>query len=159
MTFPIKNYKYKIPDTCPGSFGYVRKHDIHTGIDLYCNENDSVYSITGGEIINIIEFTGFNESPWWNDTYAVLVYTEGIGTIVYGEILPDNSLKIGDFIEEGKILGKIIPVLKKDKGLNPINMLHIELYSNRCVDPIVWQLNTEKNKNLINPFNLLNNII
>lgn len=33
MTSPLKRYK---PPHADGVFGAVRKYDIHTGIDLYC---------------------------------------------------------------------------------------------------------------------------
>jgi hypothetical protein len=46
MTFPLKNYKYEIPTGNHfGAFGTTRKFDIHTGVDLYCNEGDEVFAM------------------------------------------------------------------------------------------------------------------
>ncbi len=39
--FPLKNYKHNIPIGIEfGAFGVIRKFDVHTGVDLYCNNND-----------------------------------------------------------------------------------------------------------------------
>ena len=143
--FPLKNYQYMIPDSnmC-GGFGFKRKHDTHTGVDLYCNNGDSVYCIENGVIVDICEFTGFNESPWWEDTYAVVIKGES-GFILYGEIIPDHNLKTGSVVKEGDLIGSVKRVLKKDKGVTPTSMLHLELYDT-YTEP-VWWIN-EKPKNL-----------
>lgn len=67
MIFPLKNYNFKIPQgNHPGAFGFKRKHDFHTGIDLYCNDFDSVFAIEDGIIVNIEQFTGPEVgSDWW----------------------------------------------------------------------------------------------
>jgi len=112
MIFPLKKYNYTIPtENEPGGFGFIRKHDIHTGIDLYCNEYDLVYSISDGVVLDIVKFTGFEESPWWNDTYAIIIYHKEIGTVVYGEL--ESLVKKGDEVKEGDIIGKILTVLKR----------------------------------------------
>lgn len=146
--FPLQSYKHKIPTSKqPGGYAAVRKYDIHTGVDLYCNENDNVYAIESGVIIRSGHFTGEQAgSPWWNNTDFILVKGKS-GCILYGEIqLSPYFLRgaIGDQISEGTILGKVIPVLKKDKGL-PMNMLHIELYKPRYQgEGVIWNLNTPK---------------
>lgn len=72
--FPIKEYKYIIPSSnnC-GGFGYKRKYDIHTGVDLYCENSTEVFSIENGIVIDLCKFTGFDESPWWEDTHAIVI--------------------------------------------------------------------------------------
>ena len=159
--FPIKNYKYKIPtENDPGGFGFVRKHDIHTGIDLYCDKDEVIYSISEGVVLDIIKFTGFEESPWWNDTWAVLVYHNDIGTILYGEIYKPYHIKIGQAISEGDIIGRVSTVLKVDKGKNPPNMLHLELYFGEYKDePVIWNLNEVKPERLENPKNILEKLL
>lgn len=157
--FPIKNFKYHIPnETEPGGFGFVRKHDIHTGIDLYCSKGEPIYSISNGIILDIIKFTGFEESPWWNDTWAILVYHPGIGTIVYGEIYEPDLIKVGSIVKEGDILGIVSTVLKEDKGKNPQNMLHLELYDGVYLDPVIWKDGQKPNK-LENPKQLLEKLL
>ena len=136
--FPIKDYQYTLPDRGhPGSFGAVRRHDIHTGVDLYCNLGDNVHAIETGTVVGIQHFTGeWADSSWWNNTDAVFVSGKS-GIIVYGEIDPVEGLKVGDTVLEGAILGQVLTVLKKDKG-KPMTMLHIELYSHHYEPQAVW---------------------
>lgn len=112
---------FDIPDRC-GQFGAVRKYDIHTGIDLYCEEGSIVSALEDGIVVAVEDFTGTKaNSPWWNDTKAVLVEGKS-GVICYGEIEP--CVNVGDLIWAGDTIGK---VLKKNKG-RPTTMLHLELY-------------------------------
>ena len=70
----------------PGGFGSIRKHDIHTGVDIYCEQEQQVVAVEDGEVVLIENFTGENASPpspWWKETKAILI--EGIsGVVVYG---------------------------------------------------------------------------
>lgn len=146
--FPLSNYRYEIPTGIqPGAFGAVRKHDIHTGVDLYCNLGDSVFSIEEGTVISIEEFTGtLANSPWWNDTKAVLVKGKS-GVILYGEL--DPSVSVGQFLQEGQIIGNVIAVLKKYKGKTPTTMLHMEQYSSNITHSVIWNLNETKPTGLV----------
>jgi len=139
-----------------GDFGAIRKHDIHTGIDCYCEPQQIVVTVENGEVVGIEDFTGEfanPPSPWWHNTKAVLV--EGAsGVVVYGEIKPLDSIKVGDKIKAGKILGKVITVLKKDKGL-PMTMLHLELYKSGTRETVVWGLGDPQPENLLNPMEKL----
>ena len=134
-----------------GKFGTQRKFDIHTGVDIYCNEGEKVYAMEAGTVINVSPFTGqLAESPWWNNTQAVLI--EGAsGVILYGELNP--SVFIGQKIQEGDLLGTIMTVLKKDKGL-PMTMLHLELYSSGYRGDGEWWKD-EKPPQLLNVESLL----
>lgn len=119
-----------------GRFGAKRKYDYHTGIDIYCNNCDPVYALEDGIVINIVEFTGFNETPWWEDTYAILIKSKS-GVILYGEIYKPN-FNIGDVVKKHQHIANVKKVLKKDKGL-PMCMLHLELYeSNYNGSGEVW---------------------
>jgi hypothetical protein len=139
----------------PGAFSKVRKNHIHEGVDIYCNEGDKVYSMFKGRILAILPFTGEHaNSPWWNNTWSVLVEHEDF-VLNYGEIIPDTSLHEGMFIEEGTCLGEVLTVLKKDKG-RPRNMLHLEMYKTGTSQPITaWELGTEKIDSLLDPTLLL----
>jgi murein DD-endopeptidase MepM/ murein hydrolase activator NlpD len=157
--------KYPVPTELPlqphqGGFGAKRKYDTHTGIDLYCEPNTEVVAIEDGVIVGLEIFTGPNvSSPWWQETFAVLL--EGpSGVICYGEIEYDkNTLKIGSQIRAGETLGRVLTVLRKDKG-KPMTMLHLELY------PIgvhksasTWEVEDEQPTDLIDPTPLLYQII
>lgn len=139
-----------------GMFGAVRKFDIHTGVDCYCDPDQLVLSMEDGVVVKIENFTGENAtppSPWWNDTQAVFV--EGkTGVIVYGEIKPLESLKVGEKVKAGKILGRVVTVLKNDKGL-PMTMLHLELYKIGTRETVTWNIGENQPDTLLDPTYLL----
>jgi hypothetical protein len=104
-----------------------------------------------GKIISIEWFTGPSISmPWWNDTRAV--YVEGnTGVFNYGEIQELPHLKIGDFVDQGAVLGSVLNVLRKYKG-RPMSMLHVELYDHGYVDDWgEWKIGYPKPAHLRNP--------
>ncbi len=136
----------------PGSFGAVRKYDVHTGVDLYSTDGAPVFAVEVGKVVNIEIFTGPRvKTPWWHETYAVLV--EGpSGVVLYGELYRPKNLKIGQRVEAGQPIGKVKQVLKTDKGRNPLAMLHLEL--NELGVPCaveVWEKEGEKPCHLLDP--------
>lgn len=162
MTFPLKNYKYQIPTGLDlGAFGVTRKHDMHTGVDLYCSYLDEVVAMEDGIIVAIEWFTGPKVNmPWWNDTQAVAIKGKS-GVINYGEIMTSTLLGlVGDEIKEGDRIGYVMPVLKKDKGKVPsTSMLHVELYTEYDGKWALWEVNAPQPKNLLNPTQLLQNAL
>lgn len=149
-------YGFRRPHS-QGIFGAERKHDIHTGIDLYCNPGDPVVAMESGRIVAIEVFTGPHANPptpWWQDTYAVLV--EGAsGVLVYGEIEPDSNRVVGDMVLPGQMLGKVQTVVTKNKGL-PTTMLHLERLApgSRTVAP-VWHRGKPRPAELLDPTELI----
>ncbi len=116
-TFPLIAWKGKVPiDTKhPGSFAAIRRHDIHTGVDLYVYTPEPVLAIEDGIIVAIEEYTGpLAGSPWWLPTQAVLIEGES-GVFCYGEIKVDKLLKIGENVSTGTYLGNVMPVLPEEK--------------------------------------------
>ncbi|MFW5891270.1 MAG: hypothetical protein ACOCUI_03535 [bacterium] len=87
-----------------GAFGIERKFDVHKGIDLYANIDDSVYAVEDGVICLIRPFTGKKANcDWWLDTEAINIAGRS-GIVVYGEILVNAAT--GNFIFAiGKELG------------------------------------------------------
>jgi murein DD-endopeptidase MepM/ murein hydrolase activator NlpD len=157
--FPILNYKQPLPEgNHPGAFGVNRKHDVHTGVDIYCPEDSIVSSIEDGTIIKSIIFTGDKAgSPWWEETYSLIV--EGpSGWVLYGELDPQSLTPVGTKVKTGDPIGKIKRVLKKDKG-KPTTMLHFELYNKNPDDAAIWQLGSIKPDELQDPTILLKNIL
>jgi murein DD-endopeptidase MepM/ murein hydrolase activator NlpD len=143
---------FSFPDE-KGSFGAIRKYDIHTGIDLYAKEGDPVFSIEDGEVISIENFTGEWANPpttFWNNTKAILVKCKNY-TILYGELAP--TVEVGDFVFSGQKIGTLLTVLKKDKG-RPMTMLHLEVYTD-AKESVTWPLEKEKPANLLDPSFLL----
>jgi hypothetical protein len=138
-----------------GGFGSVRKHDIHAGVDLYVAEGMSVFAVKAGQVKEIGRFTGAGVgTPWWNETWAVLV--EGVsGGILYGEIEPAPVLDPGSWINEGALLGTVRRVLRKDKGL-PTSMLHIQLHLPGCRNVWDgWEIGGERPQGLLDPTPML----
>ena len=145
MLQPI-NISYDISITPPhGRFGFPRKHDVHTGFDLYCSDGEPVYAMEDGIVTDVSHFTGEFTTPipmpWWENTMAIAIEGKS-GVILYGEIY-EPILKIGDKVVEGQIIANVKRVLRKDKGL-PMSMLHIELYNHGYRgDWSVWNLENE----------------
>lgn len=112
----------------PGAFGAVRKHDIHTGVDIYCDDEAYVFAAEEGHVVALEKFTGEHAgSPWWRNTWALLIEGES-GVIVYGEIVPRwHIARPGMYIGHGELIGQVKRVLKEDKGVTPTSMLHLEL--------------------------------
>lgn len=141
MILPLK-CKIELPKSDePGSFGAIRKHDIHTGVDLYCNEEEPVYAMEDSDIVNISLFTGtIAGSTWWNDTHFILLKGKS-GAILYGELTVNDKIRDSKSIKEGDLLGWVKTVLKEYKG-KPMSMLHIELYQEDYYgDGVIWNLN------------------
>jgi hypothetical protein len=134
MKFPININSFRgLPiNNHPGSFGYIRKHDVHTGIDIYVDEMEPIYAIEDGTVINYYQFTGKDIGfDWWLDTWALVVKSTN-GYFIYGEIKSDK--KIGDIVKAGDHIGNVIPVLPKEKIRDWIPghsncMLHLERYN------------------------------
>jgi hypothetical protein len=142
------------PSGHPGAFGTERRFDVHTGVDLYCPPDSLVVAVEPGEVVSIEPFTGARaESPWWNDTSAVLV--EGAsGVVCYGELVPDSALRIGSRLEVGATIGRVQTVLKHDKG-RPTSMLHLELYAPGTKHSAWWRLGSPRPIELRDPSSLL----
>lgn len=141
------------PFTQAGMFGYVRKHDIHTGVDIYCEEGSDIRSMTDGVVIEVIPFTGESVgSPWWNETDALAIKDIHGTVYVYGEV--DSLVKVGDIVKDGQVIAKAKQVLKEDKGVNPPCMLHLEVWQTDYQSNYTWKHSDPVPKGLINPLSL-----
>lgn len=165
---PIHNFKGLFIPTNPhpGSFGAVRKHDVHTGVDLYTTAHALVSVVEPGIVVDIVDFTGSKvldpigkPMSWWNDTKAVLV--KGVsGVVVYGEVLPNASLRIGDVVALGETIAEVIPVLpphkhRTDIPHHSVSMLHIELYTTQAAEKNfrwgTWKVGGPRPDGLLDP--------
>lgn len=142
--WPLRGQAALFPDAV-GQFGHQRKHDVHTGVDLYCELGTEIVACEDGKVISVSWFTGAHAptqdgSPasWWNDTKAIMV--EGAsGVIVYGEIGPDSIAVVeGQRVSAGQLLATVdTAVLKSFKG-RPNVMLHLELMRHGAVEALWW---------------------
>lgn len=157
MKWPLKNKAPAIPaEGEVGDFAFRRSFYHHPGIDLYCPINQEVQAIEDGTVIKIECFTGPNAnppSPWWNNTYSILIEGQS-GVIGYCELMYHNNSTPGMFVHAGDVIGHIIPVLKKDKG-NGTTMLHLEHYVSGTTDHVTWILDADQPSQLLNPRQLL----
>ncbi len=154
LSFPLKFFmENEIPEKDHvGSFSCVRKHDVHTGIDLYTNKGEEVLSMADGVVTAISDFTGdVAGTPWWENTKAVVIQHE-FGFVLYGEIT--TEVIVGDLVKKGQCIGKVTTVLKKDKG-RPMNMLHVEWYKESVADGVFWNDLTNPPGSLLDPTELL----
>lgn len=137
-----------------GLFGAIRRFDIHTGVDFYCEHGEPVTALQGGIVTDVFTFTGDSVgTPWWNETSAVVVECGAI-TYVYGEI--DSCVNIGDNINIGDVLGFASTVLKKDKGVTPPCMLHMEVWNtNKYIKNFTWGLLETKPEGLLDPLTVI----
>lgn len=160
MYFPPVKLTHPIPTLdSPGSFGVIRKHDIHTGIDLYCEPNASVHAIEHGVVVSVEKFTGQHaDSPWWNDTWAILVRGESGLVMCYGELRPMEWIEEGYHCVHGEKLGEIIPVLKKNKGVTPTTMLHFEIYKPGTTKTVWWHHGEPQPETLLDPTEIIRKI-
>lgn len=138
----------------PGAFGVERSHDIHTGVDLYCEAGELVVAVEPGVVVAVEPFTGPSaDSPWWNDTNAVVV-RNGWWHVVYGELGTVGLPSVGTEICTGQVLGVVARVLRHDKG-RPTSMLHFEMYDASFTSPVWWKKGEAKPMGLLNPTDLL----
>lgn len=155
---PKTSWSVPIGKYHPGGFAYIRKHSIHTGVDLYCSPGEEVSAVEDGKVVAIEYFTGPEAGcPWYNTTMACLIEGKS-GVVLYGEILPEAHIIVGCMVKSGDKIGIVLPVLKKDKG-NGKSMLHIELYTKGTRKSVWWEHGQPQPSKLRNPTDFLLDII
>jgi phosphopantothenoylcysteine decarboxylase len=157
---PIKGEIFIPTGDHPGAFGIKRKYDIHTGVDVYCEDGTPVYAVEDSEYIDCDWFTGKNVfTPWWNDTMYVVLRGKS-GFILYGEITQNQNIK--RYIKAGDLVGWVKAVLPPEKKRDDIPhhsnaMLHMELYTT-FNNWVTWSHGAKLPKYLKNPTPYLKSI-
>ena len=119
----------------PGAFGVKRAHHTHEGVDLYAPQGTVVSAVESGEVVKVAPFTGpLAGLPFWLDTWAVWVLGPS-GIVLYGEIEP--CVKEGQKVFARSPVGRVVPVLRKDKG-RPRSMLHLEWHEAHSREAPEW---------------------
>ena len=133
-----------------GAFGVQRTKHTHNGVDLYCPLFEPVYAVEDGTIVNVRQWTGEGAgSPWWNDTWAILVEGES-GVVTYGEIFLIDPIITNNKIKRGDLVGTVKTVLKNDKN-RPMTMLHLQMYKHGHLCAGGWKTNDPQPETLIDP--------
>lgn len=159
---------WAFPTSPANIFAAVRKHDIHTGMDIFTESGTQATSPFDGIVVKMGNFTGNDAeptpSPWWNNTQYVVVkhfipafYTYGELVerfVLYGEIAISPELFVGKNVKEGELLGTIVEVLKNNKGL-PTSMLHVEMYEECPPFPAIWNIGERRPTYLCDPHRFL----
>lgn len=100
-------------------------------------------------------FTGGAESPWWNQTAAVLVEGRS-GVVLYGEV--EAAVQVGESVRAGNPVGVVRQVLRERPGKsypNPTSMLHLELYAAGARAAVWWRPGEAQPPELRDPTELL----
>ena len=89
------------------SFGFVRKYDIHCGVDLYTSGDEDVFSIDSGMVVAVGRYTGKGTRyPWWRDTDFLAVRSLSRSEVwVYGEVSVNMNIKLGHSLLKVTYLG------------------------------------------------------
>lgn len=155
----FSSVKFNLDIDHPGRFGARRKYDIHSGIDLYEYSNTSrpVTAFEDGKIVHIGPFTGKKAGcDWWEDSDCICIKGKS-GIIVYGEVLVNENLKIGQKVITKETIAWIVQILKHPPKTNipghSMKMLHVELLSPDAPEPFIsgWGLDQERPKYLKDP--------
>jgi murein DD-endopeptidase MepM/ murein hydrolase activator NlpD len=124
----------------PGSFWEDRGDRHHTGIDIYASVGSRVVSVESGRVFKVGVFSRDEMNPYWNTTYFVLVRNDSGLVCKYAE-LGDFSVKVGDMVRAGDVIGYVGQVLNpgsitidspsyiqslKERG--NLSMLHFEVF-------------------------------
>lgn len=154
---PIRKLSVPVGRGHPGAFGAVRKHDIHTGVDLYAPEKTLVFPVEDGEVVAFGQFTGEKLGfPWWEDTDYIAI--KGLsGVVLYGELSLHNPFIGEEVLANTRLLGRVKRVMKTDKG-RPMSMLHLELYR-EWRGWTAWEIGQPQPENLLDPTFLLSNAL
>lgn len=159
--FPLKNCNGIPINHHPGAFGFHRRKNHHTGVDLYTKDGEDVYAVEDGTVVHIDYFTGPKVGhEWWEETWGVMI--EGAsGVVNYGEITPQSNLifHVGSKVKRGHFIGSVKRVLFEDRHRPDIpghstSMLHLELYRHGTRDFADWH-DPQKNPDLLDPTPLL----
>jgi phosphopantothenoylcysteine decarboxylase len=141
----------------PGAWGFHRRKNHHTGVDLYCKDGDDVHAVEDGRVVKIGVFTGPKLGhDWWEETWGIMV--EGAsGVVNYGEVEPHLHTIIyeGARVERGQFIGRVKRVLLPDRHRPDIpghstSMLHLELYTHGTRTFADWH-DPQKNPTLVDP--------
>jgi len=155
--FPLDNCNGIPINHHPGAFGFHRRKNHHTGVDLYTEDGEAVHAVEDGTVVHIDYFTGPKVGhDWWEETWGVMI--EGAsGVVNYGEIVPQTNqvIEVGRKVSRGQFIGRVKRVLFPEKHRPDIpghstSMLHLELYKHGTRDFADWH-DPAKNPNLLDP--------
>lgn len=116
--------------TCAYEFAYDKTLDryaVHRGLDFEGKAGDNVYAALGGTVTAVVTGHVLNEN------YVTIKHKDGL-TSTYKYIDVKDSLKVGDTVNKGDVIGTI--ALAGGMEMNEGEHLHFEMNLNgKYVDP------------------------
>lgn len=103
----------------------LKQWEIHKGIDIISDTSNNVYSIANGTVTNV--YTNYLEGG-----VVEISHENGVKSVY--KSLEDVSVKKGDFVKVGDVIGSISTSMARE--LNTGAHLHFEMFENDLsVDP------------------------
>ena len=150
--FPIKcstkptSYKNGAGKFCANRDNGTR---LHAGSDLYSPVGTEVYATDDGTVRRVSE-------KFYRNVGAIeITHATWVGR--YCEITPVKTLKVGDKVKAGQLIGRVAKI----EGLN-ISMLHFEMYDNHLDESpltVVGYTKFNRRKDLLNPEKFLDDSV
>ncbi|SLM30015.1 putative membrane protein [Desulfamplus magnetovallimortis] len=137
-----------------GSPGY--RKTAHEGIDIaqYRNRNGDIVSLSQDIMIPaMVDSTILNICDDFLGRSVIAGFGRSLA-IVYSHIAPDTSLKAGDFVAAGKILGTVADTSMRKSGIGAhlhISLMEIARYLS--LDDLNWNLFVSKDQDYIYFYN------
>ncbi len=104
----------------------LKQYEAHLGMDFTAVANSNVYAVLDGKITDIY-------SDYLEGTVIVISHDNNLKS-VYGSLSEDVTLKVGDIVKKGDVIGKIGTTMASETLQG--NHLHFELLENDTeVDP------------------------
>ena len=137
FVMPIENGEI-IKDYSSSSLKYnatLKQWEAHKGVDIKGADDASVRAAYKGEVLSV-------ENNYLTGTVVTIRHTNGLQT-VYSSLDEDVSVKIGDKVQTGQVIGKVSTTAKSEAADGP--HLHFEVIeNNKKVDPNLYLESSNK---------------
>jgi len=113
----------------------LKQWEAHKGVDIKGNDDASVRSAYGGEVVSI-------ENNYLTGTIVTIRHNDNLQT-VYSSLDENVLVKIGDRVSAGQTIGKVSTSAKNESAEGP--HLHFEVLENNIkVDPNLYLESSNK---------------
>jgi len=107
----------------------LKQWEAHKAVDLKAEDGADVYAVLDGEVVSV-------ESSYLKGTVVTIKHSKSMQT-VYASLNENVSVKVGDKVKQGKVIGKVSASAKGENADGP--HLHFEVHvDNVKVDPKLY---------------------